>query len=242
MRRLDPLLVALGVLLVWQGAYWLAGPAALASPASTLARLWVLAERPAFRGDAGSTAWAFGVSAVLSVVGGVGLGAALGLSRLLARVLEPVLASFYALPKVTLYPVVLLLFGLGASAKVAFGVMHGLVPVALLTMNAVAQVRPVFLRAARAMRLSRGQVLWRVVLPAVLPEVLGGVRIGVPLALLGVLIGEMFASRQGLGSVAMRAMEANDVPTLLAVAVLLAAAALAVNAGLARVTRRRAGR
>ena len=230
MRRLDPVLVGVGGLVLWQATYWGVGAAALASPAETFVRLWVLAGRAGFRGDAGSTAWAFGVSAVISVVGGVGLGAGLGLSRLAARVFEPVLASFYALPKVTLYPVVLLLFGLGVEAKVAFGVMHGLAPVVLLTMNAVAQVRPVFLRTGRAVRLSRGQMVARVVLPAVLPEVLGGVRIGVPLALLGVLIGEMFASRQGLGSVAMRAMEANDTPTLLAVAVLLGGAALGVNA------------
>ena len=236
-RRWDRLLVLGTVLLLWQGLYWATGPTALASPAAVGARLATLAGRPAFRLDAGSTAVAFTASAAASVAGGVLLGAALGLSPLAGRVMEPVLSSFYALPKVTLYPVVLLLFGLGASARIAFGVMHGLVPVALLTMNAVVQLRPVLLRAARAMRLSRAQLLRHVVLPAVLPEVLGGIRIGVPLALLGVLIGEMFASRRGLGSVAMRAMEANDLPTLLAVAVLLAVAALAVNAALARLAR-----
>jgi NitT/TauT family transport system permease protein len=123
---------------------------------------------------------------------------------------------------------------LGFSAKVAFGVMHGLVPIVLVTMGAVLQVRPVYLRTAKAMRLGLGQTILRVVLPSIAPEVLGGVRIGVPLALLGVLIGEMFASRRGLGSVAMRAMEANDGATLLAVAVLVSAAALGVNAVLRR--------
>lgn len=233
----DRLLVVGAVLVAWQGLYWVAGPAALASPGTVAARLWVLAGRDAFRVDAGSTAVAFVVSGVLSVVGGVVLGAGLGVSLLAGRVMEPVLAGFYALPKVTLYPVVLLLFGLGASAKVAFGVMHGLVPIALITMAAVRQVRPVLLRTALAMRLSWWDTVRRVVVPAVLPEVLGAVRIGVPLALLGVLIGEMFASRQGLGSVAMRAMEANDTATLLAVAVLLAGAALGVNAALARMAR-----
>ena len=234
----DRALVLLAVLVAWQVLYWVAGPAALASPAAAGTRLWVLAGRGAFRADAGSTAVAFAVSGAVSVAGGVALGAGLGVSRLAGRVMEPVLAGFYALPKVTLYPVVLLLFGLGAEAKVAFGVMHGLVPIALITMAAVGQVRPVFLRTARALRLPWWDTLRRVVVPAVLPEVLGAVRIGVPLALLGVLIGEMFASRQGLGSVAMRAMEANDTATLLAVAVLLAGAALGVNAVLAWVARR----
>ena len=69
---------------------------------------------------------------------------------------EPVLGAFYALPKVTLYPVVLLLFGLGGAAKVAFGVMHGLIPIGLVTMAAVLEVRPVLLRTGRAMRLGAG--------------------------------------------------------------------------------------
>ena len=235
--RWDRVWVLLAVLAGWQGLYWVAGPAALASPGAVAVRLWTLAGRAAFRADAWSTVVAFVVSGVVSVVGGVVLGAGLGVSRLAGRVMEPVLAGFYALPKVTLYPVVLLVFGLGVSAKVAFGVMHGLVPIVLITMAAVGQVRPVLLRTARALRLSWWDTVGRVVVPAVLPEVLGAVRIGVPLALLGVLIGEMFASRQGLGSVAMRAMEANDTTTLLAVAVLLAGAALGVNAGLAWVAR-----
>lgn len=234
MNRLDPVWVALAVLLLWQAGHWAAGDVALASPAATFARFRVLAARPAFWADVASTASAFAASAALSIAGGVLLGCLLGLSRLAGRVMEPVLTSLYALPKVTLYPVVLLLFGLGASAKIAFGVMHGLIPIGLVTLNAVLQVRPVHLRAARAMRLTQAQLVARVVLPSILPDILGGIRIGVPLALLGVLIGEMFASRRGLGHVAMRAMETNDTATLLAVATLLSAAALLINAALTR--------
>lgn len=236
-RRSDPVFVLLAVLALWQAAHWATGGTTLAGPAQALARLWVLLGRVGFRADVADTGSAFLLSAAVSVMVGIALGGLLGLSRLAGRVVEPVLASFYALPKVTLYPVVLLLFGLGFSAKVAFGVMHGLVPILLLTMNAVLQVRPVHLRTARAMRLGTARTLIWVVLPSIVPEVLAGVRIGVPLALLGVLIGEMFASRRGLGSVAMRAMETNDGATLLAVAVLLSVAALAVNAGLRRLSR-----
>ena len=231
-RRLDPFLVLLAVLTLWQAASLIVGDTGLASPTAALTRLTTLLARPAFQTDMLDTAAAFLLSAAISITGGVALGCTLGLSRLLGRVVEPLLTSLYALPKVTLYPVVLLLFGLGGPAKIAFGVMHGLIPIGLVTMNAVLQVRPVHLRAARSMRLTTAQTIRTVVLPSILPDVLGGIRIGVPLALLGVLIGEMFASRRGLGSVAMRAMEANDGPTLLAVAVLLSVAALGVNAAL----------
>ena len=234
MRRFDPVLVLLAALALWQGLFWFTGEITLASPAETLRRLTALAVRPGFWAEAGSTAGAFAAAAVISVAGGILLGCVLGLARLAGRVLEPVLASFYALPKVTLYPVVLLLFGLGVSAKIAFGIMHGLIPLVLITMNAVLQVRPVYLRTARALRLSRVDVVRDVVWPAIRPEVLGGVRVCVPLVLLGVLIGEMFASRRGLGALAMRAMETNDTATVLAIAVLLSAVALGINAGLTR--------
>ena len=235
------MLVVVSVLGAWQAGHWALGEAALVSPGTALMRLAVLGGRAGFWMEAADTGWAFLVSAVISVVGGAALGCVLGLSRVLGRVVEPVLGAFYALPKVTLYPVVLLLFGLGGAAKVAFGVMHGLIPIGLVTMAAVLEVQPVLLRTGRAMRLGLGQMAMRIMLPAVLPEVLGGVRIGVPLALLGVLIGEMFASRRGLGSMAMRAMEGGDGATLLAVAVLLSGVALGVNWGLGRVARGFAG-
>ena len=64
--------------------------------------------------------------------------------------------ALYSIPKITLYPVILLLFGLGISAKIAFGVIHGIIPVILFTMNAVRNIRAVYLRSARAMRLTAG--------------------------------------------------------------------------------------
>ena len=145
---------------------------------------------------------------------------------------EPILINLYALPKVTLYPVVLLVFGLGLSARVAFGVMHGLIPLALFTMNAIVLLPPVYLRTARIMRLSGWQVATRIVLPAVLPEVLSGARLCVSLCLLGVLIGEMFASSRGLGFMVTNAMQVGDMATALAVAILLAAVAVAMNMAL----------
>ena len=78
------------------------------------------------------------------------IGLALGAHRLAGEVTEPILAALYSIPKITLYPVILLLFGLGISAKIAFGVIHGIIPVILFTMNAVRNIRAVYLaRGAR---------------------------------------------------------------------------------------------
>ena len=64
----------------------------------------------------------------------------------------------------------------GISARIAFGVIHGIIPVILFTMNAVRNIRPVYLRSARAMRLTPAQTALTILLPAALPEIVSGFR------------------------------------------------------------------
>src|SRR5436189_68951 len=93
-----------------------------------------------------------------------------------------------------LNPVILLLFGLGISATIAFGVIHGVIPVIVFTMNVVRNIKGVYFRAARTMRLSLMQTALTIVVPAAMPEIISGFRVGFALTLLGTLIGELFAS------------------------------------------------
>jgi NitT/TauT family transport system permease protein len=229
-RAGDSLLLILGILAAWQVLYWLAGDIALTSPADTAVHLWKLLGTARFWGHAAETARAFGFAVAISLAGGVALGTLLGLNRTSGVVSEPILIALYSLPKVTLYPLVLLCFGLGMSAKVAFGAMHGLIPVTIFTMKAIMQIKPVLWRTAHAMRLSARQTALTIALPAVLPEVIAGARLGFSLTLLGVLIGEMFASQRGLGFMIMSAMGLGDIATIMAVAVFLSVFAIAANA------------
>lgn len=226
----DTLLLVLGILVLWQGLYWLAGDIAVTSPVDTAVHLWKLLGTARFWSNAAETARAFGLAVAISLAGGVALGVLLGLNRTSGVVSEPILIALYSLPKVTLYPLVLLCFGLGMSAKVAFGAMHGLIPVTIFTMKAIMQIKPVLWRTAHAMRLTARQTALTIALPAVLPEVIAGARLGFSLTLLGVLIGEMFASQRGLGFMIMSAMGLGDIATIMAVAVFLSVFAIAANA------------
>ena len=60
------------------------------------------------------------------------------------------LVAIYSIPKMTLYPILLLMFGLGMSAKIAFGAIHGIIPIALFTINAVRNVRPILIKTRAA--------------------------------------------------------------------------------------------
>jgi NitT/TauT family transport system permease protein len=175
---------------------------------------------------------------VLQELGGLAIGLTLGLHRLSGAVAEPILISLYSLPKITLYPLVLLIFGLGMPAKVAFGALHGIVPVIIFSISAVRTLNPVFFKTARVMRISRTGTMPNVALPAALPEIFSGVRVGFSLTLLGVLIGEMFASQRGLGFLIMNAIGLHDVLMMTAVTVVLAVFSVLVNGGLLALDRR----
>src|SRR5882757_3884094 len=226
-RYLGTFVIFAGIVLAWQMLHLIGGETALASPSETAVKLTVLLRSEAFWGHVAETAIAFAL--VLGILGGVSLGVALGLSRLSSAVAGPILVNLYSIPKVTLYPLVLLCFGLGLAAKVAFGVMHGMIPMTIFTMNAIRQMKPVLLRSSKMMRLTPWQTASTIVLPAVMPEVLSGIRLGFSLTLLGVLIGEMFASKRGLGFLVSNAMNLGDTETIMAVAVLLTAFAVTAN-------------
>ena len=237
LRTLDLLIVTAAAILLWQLAGTATDGIAIASPLATLAYLATLAQTATFWGHVGATAWAFLLAFALSAVFGLLLGLLLGLQRFAADVAEPILAGFYTIPKVTLYPVVLLVFGLGVSAKVAFGVMHGLVPVTLFTLGAIRTLPPVLLRAARSLRLTPWEAMRSVLLPACLPDIINGLRLGFSLSLLGVLIGEMFSSQRGLGFLLVTGLAQHNVALTTAVVLAIVLFAVGANALMLRLGR-----
>jgi NitT/TauT family transport system permease protein len=220
-RALDIGLVLAALVVVWQALNWIAGDVAISAPLETLRHAGDLLTRPRFWPHIEESFVAFVYSLVLAWAGGLGLGVWLGAHRLSGDIAEPILVALYALPKVTLYPLILLMFGLGMSAKVAFGCIHGIIPVAIFTMNAIKNIKPVYLKAARTMNLTPWQAATTILIPATLPEVVTGMRVGFSLTLLGVLIGEMFASKRGLGFTIINAISLNDVQTMMAVTLIL---------------------
>ncbi len=209
------------LLVCWQLAYWSVGEVALRSPIETLRFTAKLVGTDAFWGHLSETARAFGVALVIAIVTGLATGFLLGMNRFASEVLEPVLIAFYSIPKITLYPILLLMFGLGIAAKIAFGAIHGVIPIALFTITAVRNVRPVFLKTGRVMGLAPLDLIVQVLLPAALPEIFAGLRIGFALTLIGTLLGEMFASQRGIGYLLMNAIGLHNIDLIMALTFLL---------------------
>ena len=177
-----------------------------------------------------ATMGAVAVGFAIAAVGGLWIGVVLGRVPFWRKVLEPIVLSVYTAPKVTLFPIFLVAFGFGLSSKIAFGAFHGIFPIAIVTMNAVRGVLPVHLKVARSLGLSRTATFRQVILPSVLPSVVTGLRMGFGLTLLGVVLGEMFASRSGFGYELVQAITVHDMPRMYGIIAALVVIALAVNA------------
>ena len=236
-RVLDSLVLIFAVAVVWQLVYW-KSEIAITGPVETIKAAVELLGSENFWRHALASGRAFGLSLLISSAGGVAVGLALGAHRFSGAVAAPILTALYTIPKVTLYPMVLLIFGLGISAKVAFGVMHGIIPVVIFTMDAVRNINPVLIKTARVFKLSPTETAFRMLIPAVMPEIVTGLRVGFSLTLLGVIIGEMFASQQGLGFMIINGMNVHNVRSLTAVVLLLVLFAVVTGSMLLALERR----
>jgi NitT/TauT family transport system permease protein len=238
-QRIGILLALLAVLLLaWQCLYLYAGENALRSPVQTIRAAAVLFSGELFWNHLAETARAFTLALSLAVVLGILLGVWLGYHRLSGELLTPMLVGFASIPKVVLYPLVLLAFGLGLSSRVAFGMMFGVPPIALSTISAVSNIRPVLLKVGRVLGLRPAAMVRIVLIPAVLPEIMTGLRLGFSLCLIGTILGEMFAARRGLGYLLMTAIGLHDVDLIMALTLVLTVFAVCASAVLLTVDRR----
>lgn len=226
---LNALRLVVVILAAWQLLYWRVGEVALRSPLATMAFLGKLVSTNPFWVHLGETISAFAGALLFAITIGLCLGFLLGLNRFANEVLEPALIAVYSIPKITLYPILLLMFGLGMSAKVAFGALHGVIPIALFTINAVRNVRPVLIKSARTMGLGPLATVREILLPAALPEIFTGIRIGFALTLIGTLLGEMFASQRGLGFLLMNAIGLHNIDLIMALTFILVTFAATVS-------------
>lgn len=239
LERAGELGILIGLLIaLWQLMHYVAGDIAMTTPLQTVRYTAGLMESADFWANAEASGQAFAAALAIALIAGPIIGILLGFNRLSGEVAEPILIALYSVPKVILYPIILLLFGLGMAAEVAFGTLHGIVPVMLFTMNAVRNTKPVLIRTGRALGLSTWSMMRTILLPAAFPEIFTGLRVGFSVTLLGTVMSEMFGSKRGVGFLLMKALGVNDVQLIMSLALMLVAFASIANSVLLSVERR----
>jgi NitT/TauT family transport system permease protein len=127
------------------------------------------------------------------------VGVILGQSRLLAEILDPFIMVFYSLPKIALAPLFVLWFGVGIDMKIILTATVVFFLVFLNTYTGVRNVSRELIAILGLMGASRRDILVKVVLPSAVTWVFAGLRLSVPYALIGAIVGELIAANQGLG-------------------------------------------
>jgi NitT/TauT family transport system permease protein/taurine transport system permease protein len=138
---------------------------------------------------------ALGIAVSLGGIGGLVLGGI----RPLRETALPLLSSAYAIPLVVVYPLFTAWTGIGPESKVLFGGAYGFFPMLLATAAGMQTVDHGLLRVARSMGATWQQSLLQVFLPAAIPSVLSGLRLGVAMTAIGVIVAEMMAATDGIG-------------------------------------------
>ncbi|KZY41166.1 ABC transporter permease [Roseovarius sp. HI0049] len=140
---------------------------------------------------------------LLSFVIGAGAAIIFGLLFVLfpkaEKVLEPILAAFNAMPRTALAPLLIVWFGLGIWSKVAIGASLCFFIVLQNTVAGIRGVNADHVTLARTLGLSRSELFWKITMPGAVPVMFAGLRLGLVVALLGVVAGEIIASRHGVG-------------------------------------------
>ncbi|HWG06592.1 MAG TPA: ABC transporter permease [Beijerinckiaceae bacterium] len=170
-----------------------------------------------------------GTAYALAIVVGVFLGVVIGATDFARESFFPIVLLLYAIPQVTLMPLVILVFGLGPPAKIAFGFSHGVFPVIVNVVAGMRGVNELYLRSARSMGASRADILRHVILPHIVPSLFTGLRLAMTLTLLGVILAELYVSTAGIGYFARLFAENYSPAPLFALIGTLAAIALCFN-------------
>lgn len=177
-------------------------------------------------------AFAFGV------LFGVAAGLWLGLSRVVAAVLEPYIKALNAMPRVILGPIFIVWFGLGIASKVALGVTLVFFVVFFNVYQGVREVSPVILANARMLGANGSQLLRSVYVPSALSWVFSSLHMSVGMAFVGAAVGEYLGSSRGIGYLILQAESTFDVNAVFAGIIVLTAFALLLDSLVTLVERR----
>ncbi len=189
-------------LVVWEAVAAPLNPLLYIRPSSLPAaavRMWRTPELPALPPHVWLTVREIVAAYLLAVAAGLWLGFLLGLRRAIGQIYGPLLAALYAIPSVVWYPSLMLFFGLGPASKIAFAFLLGFFPIVLAVLAGIRQVPQHLITVAVSMGAPPATVFRKVMLPAMACTVVGGLRAGLALSVVGVLVGEILGARSGVG-------------------------------------------
>jgi NitT/TauT family transport system permease protein len=225
-----PILFMVAVLAAWE--VWLridpVSPAVIVPPSAIFRTL--LNSLPLLLTHTWSTLSEIVVGFLVSAVIGLIAGTVITVSKWTQQAFYPNMVLFQLIPKAALAPLFVLWLGFGMSSRVAFAVFMSFFPIALATATGLENTRADAVRLCRSLTASPWQTFAKVRVPFALGHIFAGLKIGMTMSMIGIIIGEFITAQQGLGYVIMFASSAGESAPLYAALFLLACLGLGLYA------------
>jgi ABC-type nitrate/sulfonate/bicarbonate transport system permease component len=150
----------------------------------------------------------------LACLSGVAIGVLIGIHAPLRRAAEPVLEFFRAVPPVAMIPLLIVSMGFGDAMKITVIVAGAIWPILLNTVEGVKAVDSVLDETCRTYQIKGAARLWHFILPSASPQIIVGMRLGLSIGIVLMVISEMFAALDGLGSAIIYFQRSYEIPQM----------------------------
>lgn len=204
-------------------------PKLVIAPSAMAASLADLLSTSELLPDIRQTLSSVGIAVAISITGGFALGCLLHRLAPLRRAFEPLLASYYSLPHFAFYPLLIVIFGLGALPLIVLATLFAMVAMIMATLTGLDRIPRVLLKTARVQRLGLLQEIRHIRLPAAAPHLFAGIKLAVTYSFIGVIAGEFILSTSGVGHQIAFAYDDFDNPRMYGLILFVLAIATSFN-------------
>jgi len=212
----------------------------LPAPSAVVTSLWKMIANGSLAANLSATMSRI----LLGLLGGAGLGVVLGLamgtSKRLRRVLDPLVAAIHPIPRLAFFPLLIVVLGVGETSKLAAVSLGAFFPMLLNTVAGVRGMNPVHLELARNYGADRRQMFLHVLLPGSMPLMLTGLRLSTNVAFHSTIGVEMVGSRTGIGAMLWLSWQTFRIDHLYAILVVIAAIGIGLASLIRWITQRSA--
>lgn len=222
---------------IWSFTDWIS-PLFFSGPSAVAKQFWYGLTEGTLLADLAFSGKNFAIGFAIALVSGVVVGVIVGWYRVARMVLDPFLNALYATPRLAMMPLIIIWFGIGYESKVFIVFLSAFFPILVNTAGGIRTLDRDLLRAARAFCASDWQIFKTLAIPASVPFILTGVRQGVALGLIGVVVGEMLGGSEGIGFMVTYGGQTFQTDTVFLGVVIIAFAGIVLTAIAERLERR----
>jgi NitT/TauT family transport system permease protein len=221
-------------LIIWEVASntGLANPFFVPSASTTFIRLGELLSSGILLNQVYISLQRSSVGFVVAIITGIPLGFMIGWFGIFEKYMDPLFQSFRQVPILALFPVFILLFGIGEISKIAIIALSSFWPIFMNTASGVKTVDPMFIKLARSLCISHSNMLKKIILPATIPSIFTGIRLSGTVSMLMLVIAEMLGGESGIGFFVFNAQQRHAYRDFFAGILAISIIGIVVNYGL----------